>query len=305
MDEIKNILLCGLGAVGCTIADKISKMQDIKLKILADKTRIEKYCKTPRIFNGKPLNLNYILPENNDFKPDLIIITVKFNGLDDTINNLKNFIGRNTLILPLLNGINADKILSSNFGNDKVLSGFYIGHSAIRSEEKITNDGIFKLVFGSENISHEKIEIIKKLFDKCKINYEIPTDIEQAKWCKFALNIVCNQLSAILKFDFAEMKSNKKFLQLAKNSLKEVSRIASAEGIKNPQEIENYAINATLNLMDNGKTSMLQDIEAKRKTEIDIFAGEIIRLGKKHGILTPYNQVFYDLIMSIETSFKK
>ena len=41
---------------------------------------------------------------------------------------------------------------------------------------------------------------------------------------------------------------------------------------------------------------MYQDILAKRPTEVDIFAGEIIRLGEKHGIKTPCNQVLYDLI---------
>ena len=52
-----------------------------------------------------------------------------------------------------------------------------------------------------------------------------------------------------------------------------------------------------INVMcDEGKTSMHQDILAKRNTEVDIFAGEIIRLGRKHGVLTPYNQVLYDLI---------
>ena len=49
-------------------------------------------------------------------------------------------------------------------------------------------------------------------------------------------------------------------------------------------------------MCDEGKTSMLQDILAKRPTEIDIFAGEIINLGKKYGINTPYNSVLYDLI---------
>ena len=53
-------------------------------------------------------------------------------------------------------------------------------------------------------------------------------------------------------------------------------------------------------MCDEGKTSMLQDILAGRKTEVEIFAGEIIRLGKKFNLPTPYNQVLYDLIKIVE-----
>ena len=60
--------------------------------------------------------------------------------------------------------------------------------------------------------------------------------------------------------------------------------------------MEADALKALARMCDEGKTSMLQDILAGRKTEVDIFAGEIIQLGKKYGISTPYNQVLFDLI---------
>jgi 2-dehydropantoate 2-reductase len=48
---------------------------------------------------------------------------------------------------------------------------------------------------------------------------------------------------------------------------------------------------------------MLQDVEAKRMTEVDIFAGKVIALGKKHNVSTPYNQVFFDIIKGIQSSY--
>ena len=53
-------------------------------------------------------------------------------------------------------------------------------------------------------------------------------------------------------------------------------------------------------MCDEGKTSMLQDVLAGRKTEVELFAGEIIRLGKLYEIPTPCNQVLYDLIKIVE-----
>ena len=119
-------------------------------------------------------------------------------------------------------------------------------------------------------------------------------------WLKFALNIFSNQTSAILNMNFGEMRENKNFKIYAEKIIKEVCQIAKKHGINNTENLEKDVI-ASLSLMSgDGKTSMLQDMLAKRKTEVDIFAGEIIRLGKKYGVQTPYNQVLYDLIKIAE-----
>lgn len=56
-------------------------------------------------------------------------------------------------------------------------------------------------------------------------------------------------------------------------------------------------------LSPQGKTSMLQDIEAKRKTEVDVFGGKVIELGKAHGIPTPVNQTVFQIIKILEQNF--
>ena len=90
MNDIENVLICGIGAIGAIYANKINEYDSTKLKVLADPVRLEKYTKNPKIFNGNPLNLNYILPDNKDFKADLILIATKFDGLNDVIKNIKN-----------------------------------------------------------------------------------------------------------------------------------------------------------------------------------------------------------------------
>lgn len=110
------------------------------------------------------------------------------------------------------------------------------------------------------------------------------------------MNIFSNQTSAILKMNFGELKRNKTFRETAKKIIQEVRQIAQKKGIKNLDNLEKDALASLDRMCDEGKTSMHQDILAGRKTEVDMFAGEIIRLGKEFNIPTPYNQVFYDLI---------
>ena len=84
---------------------------------------------------------------------------------------------------------------------------------------------------------------------------------------------------------------------------KEVIEIAKAEGVNNTDKMLVDALKIFKTMSPNGKTSMLQDIEAKRKTEVDIFAGTVIELGKKHNIHTPHNILLQTLIKEAEKKF--
>ena len=119
---IKNVLICGIGAIGSIYADKIQQYSPNNLKILVDEGRLKRYLKHPNIFNGKELRFEYVLPDEKNFKADLIIIATKYDGLNDAIKNIKNFVSENTIIVSLLNGITSEKIIAEKYGCDKSLS---------------------------------------------------------------------------------------------------------------------------------------------------------------------------------------
>ena len=121
----ENILICGIGAVGSIYAEKIQKYSPDNLKILVDEQRLERYTKNPPVFNGKELRLNYILPDDKDFKADIIIIATKFDGLSDAVRNIKNFVKENTVILSLLNGVTSEEIIAREYGWDKLLLSYF------------------------------------------------------------------------------------------------------------------------------------------------------------------------------------
>ena len=298
--EIKNILVCGLGAVGSIYADKIQKFCPDNLKILVDEARLKRYEQNPIIFNGRELKFNYILPAEKNFKADLILIATKFDGLSEVINNIKNFVGENTIIMSLLNGVTSEEVIAKNYGKEKVLYSYFIGHSAVRTGRSVVHDDYNILVFGSENGLDERVIAVKDFLDKAHIKYEIPSDIKYSLWRKFVLNVSTNQPSAILKMTFGEMQSNKVFVRFATNIMQEVTNIAKAEGINNADNLVKDGLDALAMMCPEGKTSMLQDIEAGRPTEVDMFAGTLIRLGKKHNIPTPYNHVLYEMIQVIQ-----
>ncbi len=143
------------------------------------------------------------------------------------------------------------------------------------------------------------VERVKKFFDKIGISYQIPDDIIRSLWLKYMLNVSSNQITAVLGFTFGEMMSNKNCMSLAKNVMKEVQAIAKAEGVNNTETMVEETVAHIKTMIPEGKTSMLQDVEAGRKTEVEMFAGTIIDYGKKHGIPTPYNKILKEMLDAI------
>lgn len=291
--EIKKVIICGLGALGLTYANKLKDV--CELKILADSDRIEKYKQNIPTLNGQNIELDYILP-NEKWNPDLIIISTKSTGLDSAIRYIKNFVTPKTIIISLINGISSEEKISNFYPQTKVLRSYFIGHSAMKSGNNVTQDGIGKIVF-EQNFD------LEKFFKKTNIDYEITNDIIYSQWLKLGVNIILNQPSALFCKTVGDLRQMDEYLPLAKSLIKEVKEIASAYGVKNLENYEENVFESANLVADDGKTSMYQDIIAKRKTEIDIFAGEIIKLGEQFGIQTPANTKIYTQIKKIESEW--
>ena len=288
---MKKVIICGLGAVGMTYAVKLRGK--CELKILVDAKRLERYTNNKPLFNGEEQTFDYILPSDSSFVADLIIIATKSYGLIQAIGNIKNFTSSDTTIISLLNGISSEELIQKTYPQAKVLKSYFIGHSAVRDGDSVTQDGVGTIVV-------ENNPEIEEFFEECGIDYSVPDDIDYSMWLKFTMNIFSNKVSVIIKMTFGNLKKNKTFIEFAKKIIAEVRQIAEKKGVNNTENLEKDALYALSLMCNEGKTSMHQDILAGRKTEVDIFAGEIIKLGKEFKVLTPYNQVLYDLIKIAE-----
>lgn len=86
-------------------------------------------------------------------------------------------------------------------------------------------------------------------------------------------------------------------------AMHEVIAVAQAEGVNLTEEDFQASVKVLQGLAYEGMPSMRQDGLAKRKSEVDLFAGTIVALGNKHGIPTPINQIYYNKIKAIEENY--
>ena len=299
---IKTIAVIGAGAMGAAYASIFYEIDKNCISLVAKGNRYKRLKEKGLLVNNKHYFFNLISPEEKFPPSDLIIAAVKHHHLKDAIRDISNRVGENTLLLSILNGIESEDLIATVYGADKVLYSIAVGIDAVRKENSITFSQQGKIFFGEAKNTHltERVLRVQSLFDRAGIIYETPEDMIRTLWWKFMINVGINQVSAALGAPFSVFHSSQEARALMESAMREVIAIAQAEEINlSEKDIENW--NSFLfTLSPQGKTSMLQDVEAKRKTEVEIFAGKVIELGKKHGISTPVNQTLYRLIKVIE-----
>lgn len=288
------IVLIGVGAIGSLYAVALQEA-GLEIRVALDGDRLNRYKAEPIIFNGKPYNFDYFTPKSGDPQAELVIIATKWGGYQQALEVIAPIVGKNTIILPLLNGINSEAVAIDKFGAENVLYGYYIGHTATRIGKNVVHNGHYCTVFGQKtndlNNLSKPVKRVVEIFDFANIEYRIDKDLISSLWQKFVINIGLNQVTAVLNKSYGQLKQDENAKKLMIDLMLEAQAIAIKLGIDGADNFVQIGIN-TLNQMDSShSSSMLQDVAARRQTEVDIFAAQICRLGDLLGIETPNNEM--------------
>ena len=293
MTPIRDVALLGLGAIGTLYAAQISAHDSTCLRVIADAARIARSRANPPSFNGARLDLNYVTPDQPGPPADLVLVAVKSTGLAAALTAIAPFLGEHTQILPLLNGITAQDALAAAFGWNRVLHGFVYCESSMRTGNAVVQNGTNKIVFGETTNTHPapRVQAVADFFERHGVAHHIPDDMRAAQWKKYILNIGINQTQAVLRKPNRELQQNPEAMQLARDLMDEAAAIGVALGIAGAAEVPAWAETVIRAAAPENRTSMLQDVEAGRAPEVDLFAGTICRLGRELGLPTPANEL--------------
>ena len=303
-NEIKRVSLIGLGALGILFGSQINRKIKDDLSIIADRERINRYREAGIYANGEACDFNYKIPEEGDQKSDLIIFAVKMTGLEAAILDVKNFVGPDTLFLSVLNGVISERMIGEFYGEEHLIYAVAQGMDAVKTENYLeyTHPGL--IVFGDRHgeYASEKVKRVKEFFDRVKVPYEINHHMDQKIWSKLLLNVGVNQVLALYGENYGDIQKNGKPRELMIKAMKEVIPVAEKEGILLSHDDIDYWLKVLGRLDPYGKPSMRQDVEAGRKTEVELFSGTILKIGETHGIESPINAMLYEKIKNIEES---
>lgn len=287
---IKKVSVIGIGAVGAIYAWRLTQHLGYEqVRVIVNKERLLRYEKEGMFLNGQRIDYHYVTPEEPVEAADLILIATKNQHLQQVLSDISQHVGPTTIIISLLNGIDSEHLLGDRFGFQHLLYSFTTALDSTRQGTHIdfSTEGI--IYFGERNNERTaRVEAVAQLFDAAKINYIVPENIERELWAKFMVNVSINTISAITRATYGDCAHIPVIKNLIVATQHEVLALAAKAGIKGLDEsyITKYQkIFASLEY--NGKTSMLQDIEAGRPTENDWFCIRASQLAQELKVPTP------------------
>lgn len=290
-----NIIILGAGAIGSLYGAKLSKINNVTLVAReSHATKINKNGLKVTGIENKTYKLKATTKIAEIKNGTIILLTTKVYDSKNAVENIKNLIKKDTVILCLQNGLYSENVVKDVVGGRCLV---------LRA---VTNFGAAYLepgVIQYNSCSYTAIEksprskFIAENFKKCGLNGYASDNIKSDIWKKLILNCVLNPVTAILRIENRGI-ADKMLNPLKKLIVNECLQVAKKDGITfdfNFVEEIDEAIKKSKNI-----SSMQQDLIKGKKTEIEYLNGAVVKLGKKHGLKCPVNEALTMIIEELK-----
>lgn len=305
MKEIQKTAIVGMGALGLLYGEQIQNaLGKDAVTFVMDEERFNRHKEDVYEINGKVMDFS--MTKHTEMKPvDLLIIATKSTGLQSALKICGNAVGKDTIIISVLNGISSEEMIAQYFDSRQVLGCVAIGMDAMREGSRLEYCTKGRLQIGvMEYGQEEMLQRLVTFFDKIGQNYEVKEDIRQAMWSKFLLNVGANQACTVYRTTYSGVLTDPEIRADMIKAMREVLAIAEAEGIQLGEADLERDLQIIGSLKADGYPSMRQDAIAKRYGEIDMFAGTVMQIAAKHGIEVPVNTYYYRTIKEMEARYE-
>lgn len=304
---IQNIYIVGAGALGTAYASMFLDAEGFNVSFVAKGERLRRLNQNPMTVNGKSYSVPAIHPDQPVEPADLVLVALKHHHLKEALGDIAALAHEHSLILSVMNGLDSEELIGAICGTEKIVHAIAVAIDAVREGTRTTYSNPGKIVFGQVHggAGGKRLEILEEALIRANIPYEISRDIIRSIWEKFMINVGLNQASAVLGAPYRVFQTNSDAKELTMMLMREVIALAQKEGIDLTENDLGYCDHVLKKLSPDGKTSMLQDIEAGRKTEVEMFAGKVVSLGIKYQVPTPINGAILRMINVLETTGRR
>ena len=299
------IALIGLGAIGVPIADKLNSTYGEDFVLVASGARRERLEKDKLFINNNAFYPKVISDKAEILKPiSLLIVCVKNYDLDTSLADIKQVVSKETVILPLQNGIFSYEFFSKEFPKNTVLHGYVQGPNT-RTENGnfyYKNAGVMHIGDSADYSSGIADQVYKKL--SCAgVEVRVEANIRKMVGKKWMLNVAGNSVTALTGADYSQFKNHIALQNICRTCMQEFIRVAQREAVElNAEDIEDI-IKYYVSYIGDKKTSILMDVLNARKTENEYLAGALLRKAGQYGLWLPVTSTLYYLVKAKESIY--
>lgn len=300
--KIQSVAILGAGAVGCYVlwglADKAAA-NTLQLGVVAEGSCAERLRQNGCTINGQVYHPQVWTPQQAH-GVDLLIVALKYGALPGALDSIRTIVSERTVVMSLMNGVDSEELIAAQVGAAHVLPAL-IKVASHRTEDGVRFDPetTIGIIYGelTAPFDSDRVQAVRALFADTGIHFRVTEHIREEIWSKFRLNVCNNLPQAILGAGVGCYRDSVHMKAISDGLRRELEAIAVARGIDlriADAVSHGCAVPAT------ARYSTLQDLDAGRHTEIDMFSGALMRMGKELGIPTPYNEYTYHMIKAME-----
>lgn len=298
--KIQSVAVLGAGAVGSYVIWGLSHKKDIRLGVIAEGERADRLKKGGCRINDEVYRPEVWSPQEAE-DVDLLIVSLKYGSLPEALESIKTIVGEHTTVMSLMNGVDSEELIAEQVGDDKVLRSLI--KVASHKEENgyyFNPETTLGIIFGelAAPFDSGRVQAIESLFADTGIHFRSTEFIREEIWGKFRLNVCNNLPQAILGAGVGCYSDSTHMKAISDGLRRELEQIALAKGIDMSKMAGTSGRGSAVPAF--ARYSTLQDLDAGRHTEIDMFSGALMRMGEELGIPTPYNEYTYHMIKALE-----
>ncbi len=302
-----NIAVIGIGGVGGYFGGKLTQLlkddQDLNIYFIARGQHLNEIKRNGLLLDtedGQLLCNPTLATDDLSELPqlDFCLVCVKSYDLEKVLTGLKPKISAETMILPLLNGVDIYERIRTNIPGGVVFpSCVYVG-THIEKAGKVTQRGGACIIHFGKDPQNDYINSkIFELLQKANIKFNWTDNPYSEIWSKYIFIASYGMVTANFNKTIGEVLQSDELSQYVKDIMAEIYQIAIKRGIVLPSTIVNDSYLKGAKFPFETKTSFQRDYENKEKPdERDLFGGAIIRLGEQSGVKTETTKMIYDSI---------
>ena len=301
--KIQSVSILGAGAVGCYVlwglADKAAA-NALQLGVVAEDSRAERLRQNGCTINGQVYHPQVWTPQQAH-GVDLLIVSLKYGALPGALDSIRTIVSERTVVMSLMNGVDSEELIAAQVGAAHVLPAL-IKVASHRTEDGVRFDPetTIGIIYGelTAPFDSDRVQAVRALFADTGIHFRVTEHIREEIWSKFRLNVCNNLPQAILGAGVGCYSDSAHIKAISDGLRRELEAIAAAKGIDLSKAAAASTYGSTV--PPTARYSTLQDLDAGRHTEIDMFSGALMRMGRELDIPTPYNEYTYHMIKALE-----
>jgi 2-dehydropantoate 2-reductase len=235
-------------------------------------------------------------------KADVVLVGVKAWQVTEAAEAIRPMIGPETFVVPLQNGVEAPSQLAAALGSEHVLGGLCGTFSWVTAPGRIRSVGAVNYIKFAEldNRPSNRVEQLRRLFERAGVNVEVPSDIHKALWEKFLLITSFGGVGAVTRAPIGIIRKIPEARRLLEQCMQEVLAVARARRVALADAVVADTMTHIDSLAAKGTTSLQRDIADGKPSELEFWNGAVVRLARDVDVATPLHEFIYHCLLPQE-----